>query len=1008
MKHFYFLLVLGFLMLGSIIPIHANQSSGDQHASRRIPVIIRMKDQLDTKTYVQTKLAGYSAPVKRSKLIGSLKNYHAQSQEPLLKLLKNRESSQIISNIKQFWITNIITCEATDEAIEEIKARNDVESVNPDLEQKVIEGESTSEVLANEDSNVAYNIAMVRALEANSYGYTGKGVIVALIDTGVNTDHEDLKDALWSSQSYPNHGWNFTYNNDNIKDDNGHGTHCAGTILGNGKSGTRTGVAPDAKLMVLRVIDGGGNSTQSSVIRAVEFAAEQGANVISMSLGFLGTSNSERKIWRDTMTNLLEFNLLAVIAAGNEGEYASIYKIPYNLRFPGACPPAWLHPEQTLKGGTSSVITVGAVTQKGDTRLALSSMGPVTWKGIDTYDDYHYNPEMGLIKPDIMAAGQQVVSTDINNTKGYTAKNGTSMATPCVAGIVAAILSKNPDLKPAEIVQIISESSIKLSPTFNNQTGAGRADALLATLYAPNPGMNCKSITIKETAGYSNGYLNLGDEANLSFTFENQLEENISDYEMEIKCLSPQATVSLNELQLPVIRKGENTTVSSACHIKLLPEATIGDLIDIAIIIRKDDKVWTNLFRIPISYTMLEKEELQLKELEGNGNGKADAGEKVELIFPVKNIGTEPCMKVSVSQETSTPHLSFTETANPTFEKIDGTENIKLTCSISKEIPNWYTPKITLKFKGENIDTIFTYKIQIGKQGILIVDKSKNKLSSKAVTAYLDSKNYSYTESEKLSIELDKIKGNHSIWIFAGVYPNANSLTAGESKVLTYYLDEGGYLYMEGGDLWFDNQLTSVNAYFNIDPLNHNGGKLSDIVGCMPGYNESYSQKYTYSNISVDRIAPIEPAFALYKNQDPEYFTTVAHDAGKYRTIGSSFELGGILSGTETSPILDSFLDFFQMVEGGHFVTSISKEKTVEKLQTTCYKYGKECLVNISVPGCLSTVVSLYNSNGQLIHQVKENITDFATVRIPVTDFTGIYFIKVNAGGETIAKKVLF
>lgn len=1008
MKHFFFVWAFFSLLLCGTTSFATNSHLEIPDDSGRTPVIIRMKNQFDTKSFTKRNLAGYSGPVKRVKLIGTLKSFNSQSQESILKSLKQSEVEQEISNIRTFWITNIIACEATGQAIEKIKAREDVESVIIDQKQKLVEIDPVQEIATSGNENVAYNIEMVRALEANAYGYTGKGIVVGLIDTGVNPEHEDLKDAMWTTDEFPNHGWNFISNNNNPKDDQGHGTHCAGTILGNGTAGMRTGVAPEAKLMALKALDRSGGGTASGVIKSIEFAAEHGANVISMSLGFLNQNNSEKKLWRDTMTNLLEANILAVVAAGNEGEYTSVYRIPNNIRYPGACPPAWLHPGQTQEGGTSSVLTVGAVTKEGSARLGLSSMGPVTWQNIDTYDDYPYNPGMGLIRPDIMAPGQAVPSADYKDPQGYLPMNGTSMATPCVAGIAAAILSKNPALTPADIVRIISESSIKLSPDFNNKTGAGRADALLATLYAPNPQMNCKSIAINETAGYKNGHLNPGDEAELSFTFDNTHDEDITDYQLEVKCLSAQANLTSNEIQLPAIKANHETVVTAPCRIKVFPQASTGDLVDIAVIVKKGEMTWSNLFRLPVSSAQLSTDSLQVKELEGNGNGIADAGETVELIFPILNTGTEPSIKVQVDYETNSPYLKFPETTPPYFEEISDRENIILKCSIDPETPQWYAPELSLKLKGENIDTTFIYKIPIGKRGILMIDKSKNKLSSKAVANYLENKNFYFSQADKLNLNLEELQKNHSIWIFAGVYPNAVSLTASESKALSAYVENGGFLYMEGGDLWYDNKATTVNKFFNIDPVNYSGGKLNKILGCKPGYNEGYEKVYTYSNISVDQIEPIEPAFALYKNEDPEYTTTVAHDAGTYRTIGSSFELGGILTEKEDSPILNSYLDFFRMIKNGYFDTAIGTTTQQSGLNVHCFKSEKEYLVEISAPGETSAVVSLYNSNGQLIHQLKTEISGQSVVRIPDNRYKGIYFIKVDADGKTCAKKISF
>ena len=91
-----------------------------------------------------------------------------------------------------------------------------------------------------------------------------------------------------------------------------------------------------------------------------------------------------------------------------------------------------------------------------------------------------HNPGIGLIRPDVCAPGVNIKSLDYENTSGYTNMDGTSQATPCVAGIVALMLQKNPELTSTEICRILEETSVKLTPTKSNTTGVGRVDALAA------------------------------------------------------------------------------------------------------------------------------------------------------------------------------------------------------------------------------------------------------------------------------------------------------------------------------------------------------------------------------------------------------------------------------------------------------------------------------------------------------------------------------------------------
>lgn len=134
-------------------------------------------------------------------------------------------------------------------------------------------------------------------------------------------------------------------------------------------------------------------------------------------------------------------------------------------------------------GSTSCVICVGAV-DFNDALGGFSSEGPSVWTDVPQYNDYPYSSgsstNIGLIRPDVCAPGVNIKSLDINNTNGYCLKSGTSMATPCVTGTIALMLSKKTELTPAEIDEILERTAVPLSTHKNNDFGSGRIDALAA------------------------------------------------------------------------------------------------------------------------------------------------------------------------------------------------------------------------------------------------------------------------------------------------------------------------------------------------------------------------------------------------------------------------------------------------------------------------------------------------------------------------------------------------
>ena len=445
-----------------------------------VSINISLKTQMSSEELASSYCKSDSKEVRREIVINELKKFAEQSQKDVMSVINAEERSNGVVDVTSHWLINSISCKAKRDVVYQLSSHPDIASISHNSELTVIyDDKDESESLRGEDGTLTENVTHVNADKAWELGYTGKGVLVAIIDSGVNYNHVDLKDHLWDGGSqYPHHGYNFIAPGQSTLDNKGHGTHCAGTICGDGTSGLATGMAPDATLMCLKVSDPNVNATTEQIISAIEFAVDNGADIISMSLGWYPSTDLSAT-FRTVFSNVLEAGVVTAVAAGNSGSEQSSYPVPYNVRTPGNCPPPWIHPDQQGNaGGTTSVISVGAVDYS-NVVAAISSRGPSTWK-YTTYNDYSYNPGIGLIRPDIVAPGVSVKSLSNESNNGYAIKAGTSMATPCVAGVMALMLEKNPELTPSDLCRIIETTAVKLSDKKNNETGSGCIDALAA------------------------------------------------------------------------------------------------------------------------------------------------------------------------------------------------------------------------------------------------------------------------------------------------------------------------------------------------------------------------------------------------------------------------------------------------------------------------------------------------------------------------------------------------
>jgi serine protease AprX len=275
---------------------------------------------------------------------------------------------------------------------------------------------------------------------------SGSGIKIAILDTGIDSTHPDF--------SFPNGTSKIvsavSFTGESTADGFGHGTHCASIAAGTGvaSAGQYMGVAPGATLLNVKVLDNTGEGLESWIIGGIQWALDNGANILSMSFGTIFGGNGSDPL-STTVNWATSHGAVCVVAAGNYGSEM------YTIGSPGAAQLA---------------ITVGAST-KADFIATFSSRGPTI--------DYR-------IKPDVVAPGVDIIAARATGTnmgtpvsQYYTKASGTSMATPHVAGAAALLLDAHPSWGPAKVKNALANYARDIGGTVLDQ-GTGRIDVCKA------------------------------------------------------------------------------------------------------------------------------------------------------------------------------------------------------------------------------------------------------------------------------------------------------------------------------------------------------------------------------------------------------------------------------------------------------------------------------------------------------------------------------------------------
>lgn len=388
---------------------------------------------------------------------------------------------------------NGFALETTPEIAKRISSFSYVASVNEDKQVKAFDTQS-NQIIGADKVWTDYNI-------------TGRGIRIGIVDTGIDYSHPDLGGGIGPSFKVID-GYDFVNEDADPMDDHGHGTHVAGIAAANG---VIKGVAPDAKLIAYKVLNGDGYGFDSWILAAIERSVDPDQNpstndalhVVNMSLGGYADANEP---YSEAIANATLQGVIFVIAAGNSWYYETIGS----------------------PGIAEQAITVGA-TDQFDNVAYFSSKGP-------TYDF--------RLKPDICAPGVGINSTHLQG--GYQIFDGTSMASPHVAGAVALLLEKNPGWTPGMIKAALMQSSKKLSGNVW-ETGAGRMDThkAMQEQILITPGSVSLGLLNSETSSWSKQVnISVYNSSTTSRNFSFHVEGGVAHPEISISILPASLTVA--------------------------------------------------------------------------------------------------------------------------------------------------------------------------------------------------------------------------------------------------------------------------------------------------------------------------------------------------------------------------------------------------------------------------------------------------------------------------------
>jgi len=312
----------------------------------------------------------------------------------------------------------------------------------------------------------------------------------------------------------------------------------------------------------------------------------------------------------------------------------------------------------------------------------------------------------------------------------------------------------------------------------------------------------------------------------------------------------------------------------------------------------------------------------EIVDFGGLANGRPDPGETVDLIATVKNFGSY-ATDVQLTLDTTDPYVTIVD-GSTDLGNIDEGEAVDNTADpfsleIAAHAPTGRIVQLSVRATYTGGETLSDLVLCIGRFDYIVWDPTSDQSSGPIIAATLDGLGYSGTFRKDLP--LDELDDYATLWVSCGMYAENFRVESGglEGSAVVDFMTSGGCVYLEGGDVWAYDPTSGgfdFRPHFGITASEDGTSDLSHVLGEPGELSEGMDFLYVGENSWVDHLNPSGHGFALLSNSAPAYHCGIAGDAGSYRTVGTSFEFGGLQDGMEPSTratLAGEIMEFFQV-----------------------------------------------------------------------------------------------
>ena len=423
-------------------------------------------------------------------------------------------------------------------------------------------------------------------------------------------------------------------------------------------------------------------------------------------------------------------------------------------------------------------------------------------------------------------------------------------------------------------------------------------------------------VIINDEAGNGNGMMDYGESITLSLSVKNVGLENATDVTVNISSDDDFVTITTSSAFYGEIPAEGSVMMENAFAFDVAENIPDNHYVLFSVDATDGTNNWHSSFSLQGHAPVLEMGSFTISDPLGNNNGKLDPGETVEVTIDVNNTGSSGAYDVWGGLS-SIDAFIIIESDPMSYGDIQAEGSASQPFIVTADIntPTGHMAKFNFNINAwAGITGLDSLSIVVGQIPVCIIDLDGNHNSGDKMQEAMQAMDVA---ADYVTAMPDDLSVYSSVFVCLGIYSSNHTLTGTEGQNLADFVELGGMIYMEGGDTWAYDSQTAVHELFNINGIADGSGDLGTIEGMSDTFTEGLVYNYTGDNSYIDHLAPSGDAFSIFKNASPSYINAIANDAGDYKTIGASFEFGGLVDGVSPSTreeLMKLYLDFFSLM----------------------------------------------------------------------------------------------